>query len=397
MAYDLDSENVQRSGSYRANFDVTLRESKSKQGKGVRKKLDIFLLLVTIFTCLFGILMIASATNSYGNGLKYVFVQTVALCLGLFSIYVIIFLDYSYIASLKIPILIFCLGLLVSVLIPGIGTGFEEKGGRSWIRFGSFGFQPAEIAKIGFIITFSCHLARIEENVNKFSNILGILLHGGLFIGLILLEPDAGTAMVFSFMFAVMVYFSGISKKYIFAALGALAAFIPFSWFFILKDYQKFRIINFLNPENDPLASGYQVVQSKIAAGSGQILGKGLFRGTATQLGFLPEKHTDFIFSVISEELGLFGALICVILLSTIILRCVSISHHANSKLGKYIAIGVAAMLTFQMFENIGMCIGLMPVTGITLPFISYGGSSLLTNLIAIGLVLSVRYEAGAN
>ena len=161
-------------------------------------------------------------------------------------------------------------------------------------------------------------------------------------------------------------------------------------WFFFLKEYQKNRIRVFLNPESDPLGSGYHVIQSKIAIGSGQVFGKGLYQGTQTQFGYLPVKHTDFIFAVIGEELGLIGCVIVTALLFTFVYKCLSNSNRVKTDMSKYICVGVACMFLAHIFENIGMCIGLMPVTGIPLPFFSYGGSSLITNFAAIGLVLSV-------
>jgi rod shape determining protein RodA len=342
-----------------------------------------------------GIFVISSAVDSYSGSIKFIVVQSCAVILGFLAIFFIVRTGYGHIASFEIPIFIACAALLILVLIPGIGTGFEEKGGRSWFRFGSFGFQPSEIVKVGFIVTMAKHFSLVESGINKLPKLAGILMHAGAYILLVMLEPDAGTAMVFMFILLVMLFFSGISYKYIGMAAGALAALAPIAWKFALKDYQKDRITNFLHPEKDPLASGYQVVQSKMAAGSGRIFGKGFLKGTSTQFGFLPEKHTDFIYSVVCEEFGLIGGLAVIIVLTVIILRCIIISRRSKDSLGTYITLGAAAMLIFQMFENVGMCIGLMPVTGITLPFISYGGSSLLSNLAALGLVLSVGADGG--
>jgi len=225
-------------------------------------------------------------------------------------------------------------------------------------------------------------------------NVLTFVLHLSIPIVLILFQPDLGTATVFFFIFFVLLFVAGISWKYILGALGTLVPIIPVLWFFVLKDYQKLRIINLFHPENDPSGSGYHVVQSKITIGSGQLTGTGLFNGASQYNNFLPERHTDFIFSVICEELGLIGGLLCIALLIAIIVRCIQIGLNSKNSLGKYICLGVASMFTFHVFENIGMCIGIMPVTGIPLPFFTYGGSSILTNLIAIGLVLNVDYRS---
>jgi len=181
--------------------------------------------------------------------------------------------------------------------------------------------------------------------------------------------------------------------KYILPAAGLGIISLPLIYYFLLSEYQQHRILVFFNPEMDRLGSGYNVIQSKIAVGSGQFFGKGFLNGTQNQLGFLPTKHTDFIFSVISEEFGFIGAAIVIILLFIIIARCLKTAANSISPFGKYLCIGVSAMLIFHTIENIGMCIGLMPVTGIPLPFFSYGGSSLITNCIAIGLVMSVSYH----
>ncbi|MDR1392080.1 MAG: rod shape-determining protein RodA [Clostridiales bacterium] len=372
---------------------LSLKNKKKSKFKTVIKSMDVILLVLTILTCIFGFIILTSAVNSYQHNVKYIAIQVLAFLIGFFSIYIINALGYEHITDKRIFVMGACFFLLFIVLIPGIGTGFEEKGGRSWMRIGQFGFQPSEVVKIGFVVTVAKQLSMLENEINKFKNIIKVLFCGGLFIFLVILEPDAGTAMVYIFMLIVMIFFSGINYKYVYSALGMFLLFVPIAWFFILKDYQKFRIINFLNPENDPWASGYQVVQSKIAIGSGRIFGKGFLKGSSVQFGFLPEKHTDFIYSVIGEELGIIGSIGAIILISSIILRCIYIAKNSSDSLGMYISLGVASMLLFQTFENIGMCIGLMPVTGITLPFISYGGSSLLTNLSAIGLVLSVKQK----
>lgn len=361
----------------------------TKGSRNFTKNFDMVLMVPVLIAALFGILMISSAGGE--NAARYVTVQSVALAVGLAGIAVLIVLDYEYLAHISVYIYGIAIFLLLLVLIPGIGK--VENNARSWFHLGPVSFQPAEIAKIAFIISFSKHLSEVDDDINRPKNILMLLAHLGIIVILILLQPDFGTAMVFVFMGAAMLFVAKISWKYIIGGAAALTAFCPIAWFFFLKDYQKSRIITLFNPESDPMGSGYHVLQSKLAAGSGKIFGTGLYKGASQMNNMLPERHTDFIYSVVCEELGLVGAILVLLLITAIILRCLYIGINARNSLGRYICTGVSAMLIFQVFENIGMCIGLFPVTGITLPFFSYGGSSMLTTMLAIGLVLSVRYR----
>lgn len=350
---------------------------------------DIPLFGAAFISCILGILLIRSASLTYGNSTKLVIVQTGAFILGLIVLFLISFWNYEFLYNHSK--IIFAANVFLLVLVLVIGIGREEVGGQSWINLGPISFQPSEIVKIGYIICFAIQLEKYEEDINGLKNLGFIILHIGIILGLILLQPDFGTAMVFVAIFIGMLFVAGLSYKYIFIAAGSVAAALPLIWFFFLKTYQQNRIRVFLNPELDPLMSGYQVIQSKIAVGSGGLAGNGLFHGIQTQLGYIPAKHTDFIFSVAGEELGFLGSALVVFLLMFLVVRCFYIAANAKNSLGRYIAVGVGCMFLAQSFENIGMTIGLMPVTGITLPFFSYGGSSLVTNLIAIGLVLNVR------
>lgn len=353
---------------------------------------DRFLFAITIIAALIGIVMIYSATRSM-NTISNVLIQSASFVIGVVLMVMISKIDYQFFGHISVPIYVVCTLLLIAVLIVGSAGNW---GARSWIRFGPIGIQPSEICKVGFAITFAKHLSMTRHQINRPLSVVFMLLHVGVFLGLIMLQPDAGSAMVFCFMFAVMVFGAGISFKYIIPAVLGFTAFVPLAYMFLLSDYQKHRIQVFFNPDMDKLGSGYNVIQSKIAVGSGQLFGKGFLKGTQNQLGFLPTKHTDFIFSVIAEELGFIGALLVILILFLIIARCIKASQEANDLFGKYLCLGIAAMLIFHTFENVGMCIGLMPVTGIPLPFISYGGTSLLTNMIAIGIVLSVsRHSHG--
>ncbi len=355
-----------------------------------RKNFDFLLFFLTMAASIFGIVMISSAAPS---PTKYVLVQSGALVLGIGAIILLMILDYEYLAGVSLYLYIASAVLLILVLIPGIGHW--ENGARSWFRFGSLiGIQPAELVKVAFIITFAKHLSEVDDLIDRPRNVAFLLLHAGVFIGLILLQPDFGTAVVFIFIMVTMLFTAKIGWRYIACGAGAVAVALPVAWFGFFEEYQKNRIINLFHPENDPTGTGYHVTQSKIAAGSGGLFGTGLYKGGSQYNNFLPERHTDFIYTVVCEELGFIGGMCVMLLLIAIIIKCLVVGINARNNLGKYMCVGVAAMLAFHVFENIGMCIGLMPVTGIPLPFFSYGGSSLLTNLIAIGIVLNVKYRS---
>lgn len=350
---------------------------------------DWFLFILTALISVFGIMNVYSASISY-DSVSDVVVQSFAVGLGLVLMVLISRFDYEQFKNLVKPIYLFAVFILVLVLFLGV-TG--DWGARSWIRFGGIGIQPAEFAKVCFILTFSYHLSRVQDKINKPLIILGLLAHMGVLVTLIMLEPDLGSTLVFLFIFVCLMFTAKLSWKYIIPVITLAVASTPFIYRYALSEYQQKRIQVFLNPELEPLKGGYNVIQSKIAVGSGQLWGKGYLQGTQNQMGYLPTKNTDFIFSVVSEEWGFIGAVILVIALFLLIYRCIKVAQKADNSFGRYICVGVAAMLLFHVFENVGMCIGLMPVTGIPLPFISYGGTSIVTNMIAIGLVLSVNYH----
>ncbi len=361
-----------------------------KKNKGLNfKNLDYILLSITLTCVVFGIFAINTAVKSFDNGNSFVIIQSAGAVIGFISAFFVAAIDYNKLGNYTKIIYSFCVFALIAVLI--IGTGREDTGSKSWIRFGPIGIQPSEFVKIGFIITFSKAVVRCGDELNKPKNILKLLMHAALFLLLILLQPDFGTMMVFIVIFAGILFVAKISWKYIAGTAAFIAASIPLAWNFLLADYQKNRIRVLFDPESDPLAAGYHVMQSKIAIGSGGVFGKGIGQGSQTQFEYLPAKHTDFIYSVIGEEMGMVGCVICALLLFSLVVRCLYIASNSNNRFGSYICVGVACMFLAHTFENIGMCIGLMPITGIPLPFFSYGGSSIVTNLLAVGLVLGVR------
>ncbi len=356
--------------------------------KGAASRLDPYLTAFVIVALTIGFLVIISSTRTIIGSSRFIIVQGAAVMMGIVAIYTIMRIDYDYIGQLASFIFVF--NILVLLLVLFIGQG-EEVGTKGWIRIGFVGIQPAEIVKIGFIITFAKHIDSIYDELNQPRNIVLLLLHGGVIIGLVLLQPDFGTAMVFLTIMLGMLFIAGINWRYIAAAAGTLAVAAPIAWFFVLKDFQKERFFAFLNPEADPLGYGYHVLQSKIAIGSGKILGRGLFGGVQTQLNYLPEKQTDFVYAVIGEELGFWGSILVLGILVAIVSRCFYAGKNSRDVFGELLCAGVGFMFLFHVVENIGMCIGLAPVTGIPLPFISYGGSNMLTSMMGIALVMNVR------
>ncbi len=351
-----------------------------------REKTDKKLMFAAILAALYGLLLITSAVKS-SESKSNIIIQAIGITAGICLMLILAAMDYQVLLTLNKLIFVAYIFLLILVLF--IGTG-ESVGTVGWISLGPVNIQPSEFAKVGFIITFACHISAVQDKLNRFSTVLLLLLHLCVPLGLILLQPDYGTGMVFIFIAIVMLFYAGLKLRYFVIAAGGFAAASPLLWFFVLDTFQKNRIRVFLNPEADPSGSGYNVIQSKLAVGAGEIFGKGLFKGTQIQLNYLPGKHTDFIFAVAGEELGFVGCLLVILLLGYIVFRIVKGATTVKSSAGGLICMGVAAMIIFQSFENIGMSIGIMPVTGIPLPFFSYGGSSIITTFISMGLVLSI-------
>ncbi|WHH61049.1 rod shape-determining protein RodA [Petroclostridium sp. X23] len=356
------------------------------------KNFDTFTIIIIVILVTIGIIAISSATHVHETGdFSAVKKQIMWFVFGLIAMGVVISIDYNTYGSFATYMYAFGILLLLGVLIPGVGV--VRNGARSWFDLKVSMFQPAELVKIIMIITFAKHIQKIKEDesdINHIKNLAILIIHMVMPILLIMKQPDWGTAAVFIGIMVMMLFVADISYKYIMAAFGASAIALPLLFFFGMKDYQRGRLLVFWDPNRDPLGQGYHVIQSKIAIGSGQLYGKGLFNGTQTQLGYLPEQQTDFIFSVIGEELGFIWSSIVIVLFIILLLRFLYLATVAKESFGSYIIVGITSMIFFHLLINIGMTIGLAPVTGIPLPFISYGGSSLLTNMIAIGLVLNV-------
>ena len=354
-------------------------------------KLDKNIVLTLLFLLVFGLIVLFSATKSLDN--KSIVSQLLATILGLISIIFIILIDMDFIKRAYMYIYIICLVLLILVVL--FGTGKEQWGSNSWIVLGSIRFQPAEIVKIGFILSFASYLDKNAKNINNSKILLKILIFALFPVVLILMQPDAGTAMVFIFIIVIMLFTVGVKLRYFLLSLFLGIVSLPFIYL-TLADFQKKRIMTFLNPEHDVSDSSYQAIQGKIAIGSGKFFGKGFLRGTQNQFNFIPEKQTDYIFPVLVEEFGFLGGSLLIFMYGYLLYRFVILAEKNNQLFSKLIIMGFSAMFLFHIFENIGMTLGVMPVTGIPLPFFSYGGTFQLINLVSIGIILSVSVQKEA-
>ena len=302
----------------------------------------------------------------------------------------VILVDYEVIAKIS-PIFY---GMFVLLLIAVLFTP-SINGAHSWFRINdTLSFQPSEMAKVFVVVFLANVIVKIQskgkEKINKITKLLIVAATIGVPLILILRQPDIGTAAAFIFALIFMLFSAGIDKKYIIISIILISILIPVAYNFILPEHAKQRIDVFLNPESDPRGSGYNIIQSKLAIGAGKLLGMGFLKGNQTQLGFLYPKTTDFIFPVIGEELGFIVAGAVIVLYVILITKSVYVAKTAKDDLGSYIAIGITGIFVFHLLENIGMTMGLLPITGVPLPFVSYGGSSLITNFVCIGLLLNI-------
>ncbi len=348
----------------------------------MKKLLSISAILLSIF----GVIMIYSASYiwaeyKYDNPYKYVINQGIFMIVGFILMFVISKIDYKVYYKYSNKILLFCLILLILVLIPGLGT--VRNGSRSWFGIGSLGIQPSEFTKLGLIIFTSKYL--VNNDIKK--SILPILMVLGLVFGLIMLQPDFGTGTIIVMSIIGLLFVSGMNMSFLYK--GTLIGIVGVVILILMAPYRLQRILSFLNPWSDPLGSGFQIIQSLYAIGPGGLLGMG-FGNSIQKHFYLPEPQTDFIFSIISEEFGFMGILIISILFLTLIISGFIISRRKVDLFGKYLSFGIIFQIAFQTLLNLMVVVGLIPVTGVTLPFLSYGGSSLLITLCSIGIVLNI-------
>lgn len=350
-------------------------------------KFDWILILVTLLILGVSLITLYSlSTAGISANAKVFSKQLIFALVGLAVMVIFIFVDYHYLGSYSSAIYFVTLFLLLLVVI----FGSTIRGTAGWIGVGSFHIQPVEIAKLALIIFLASFISKKRTELGGAVRLVASFILTGIMIFLVIKQPDFGSAMVLASIWLGMMLFSGINKKH-FIALVLIGAIVVSAGWFLLADYQKNRILNLVNPEIDPRGSGYNALQSLIAVGSGGITGLGIGHGSQSQLNFLPEKHTDFIFAVITEELGLIGSILILVLYSAMFYRIKKIAVASPDNFGYLVSAGIMVMLFMQVVINVGMNIKFMPITGIPLPFLSYGGSSLITSFIALGIILNIN------
>ncbi len=360
--------------------------------------LDIPLILLTLALIAFGLVAVYSATRGMGvggNSLYFVKRQAMWFVVGTVATVLVASVDYRTFAKWN-RILYF--GTLLVLLVVVIFDGYSFVKEERWFQIGPLQFQPSEVAKIVLIITLARHL-HSKNDLHTWRGLISPLLHVSIPALLIVMQPDLGTGLVLVAITFGMLFFAGARPKhlivllisgmllFILVAVASVKDWLPKP---ILEDYQVRRLTIFLDPYSDPTGDGWNIIQSMVAIGSGNFFGKGLFEGSQTQLNYVPERQTDFIFSVIGEELGFLGGITLLTLFCLFLWRCLAVLSAAKDRFGALMVAGVVSMIFFHVVVNIGMTIGLMPITGIPLPFISYGGTSLLLNMASVGLVLNV-------
>lgn len=353
------------------------------------KRLDFGLLMAAVILMIFGIVSIASATHFefWGNEDQTWYVKRQGwFILGSLSVaWFSLRFDYRFLKEIS-PMIY---GLTVLLLLLVMFVGQSALGAQRWLQIGPISIQPSEFAKLAMIIVLGAFLADKVNRLKYWSDILPVFLVVGIPAALVLKQPDLGTALVFFGILMGTIFVAGIPWKKLGILFGGALLALPVFWHF-LHDYQKSRLLVLLDPMRDPLGAGYHVIQSQIAVGSGRFFGKGLFYGPQSQLNFLPENHTDFIFSVVGEELGFIGSAFLILVYGYLLYRSLRIAGEARDDFGMMLATGIASMWAFQLLVNVGMTIGVMPVTGIPLPFVSYGLSSLLTNIAGLAILQNI-------
>lgn len=355
------------------------------------RKIEWIIFICAITLNIIGLVALFSA--SYDAELNEFKKQAMWTGFSILLMLIVMMIDYKII--IKISPILYCTSIILLIAVL-----FTEpiNGARSWFEIKEiFSFQPGEVSKI-FIILFLAYVISLlqiksRDEINKPLKLLLIILVVLIPLFLIILEPDYGTAMSYIIATILMLFVAGIDKKYIVISILLIAVAIPLTYFFVLPDHAKTRIDTYLNPELDPMGAGYNILQSKLAIGSGKITGMGILNGNQTQLGYLYPKSTDFIFSVIGEEMGFLIAGLVIILNIIIITRMIQVAKGIKDEAGAYVVTGIVGIFLFHTLENIGMTMGLLPITGVPLLFVSYGGSSMLTSYICLGIILNISSQ----
>lgn len=357
----------------------------------MKKCMDKTLFSAVLILAIFGLMMIYSSSSiwaeyKFNDSFHYVKYQGIFFIIGLFLMIFISKINYKLYYKYSNKILFVCFILLILVLIPGIGS--VRNGSRSWFGIGSLGIQPSEAAKISLIIFTSRYLSLSDRYIKDFfRGVLPVLSVVLVFFGLIMLQPDLGTGVIIFMSIISILFISGVSMKFFFG--GGILGLIGVVILILIAPYRMDRITSFVNPWKDELGTGFQIIQSLYAIGPGGLLGTGYLKSIQKHF-YLPEPQTDFIFSIIAEEFGVMGAFIVVGLFCLILYRGICIAKNCNDLFGKYLAFGILFQLIFQATMNLMVVVGLIPVTGVTLPFLSYGGSSLLISMASMGILLNI-------
>lgn len=348
----------------------------------VLRGFDWVILILVLILVTFGLSSIYSVDLSRGAELNLFSTQLISLVIGLGVFFVVsLFHESFFYSSAKLSYIVSLLALFAVLVL-----GSTIRGTRGWFQFFGFSFQPAELAKVGLIL-FSAWW--IQKQGRRFDRLQFVITSGFftfLLIFFILLQPDLGSSLVLGSIWFGLLFLTGVKKRYIAFLILAFCLVAVSGWFFVLQDYQKDRILTFVNPEHDPLGAGYNVRQSIIAIGAGNFFGRGLGFGSQSQLHFLPEAQTDFVFAVVSEELGFLGAGVVILAYFLLLWRLLVIARSANNDFSAYTVLGIILLFLAQIIINIGGAAGFLPVTGVTLPFVSYGGSSLIINFLLLGI-----------
>lgn len=353
-----------------------------------KRRVDPVLVGVALGLSCLGMVAIYSATRAEGGG--FARRQALWVAIGVCLLMTLSRVDYRLLLRASRSLYLANLGLLVAVLL----FSKPVMGAQRWLNVAGFTLQPSEVAKLITIVTLSAHVHAHRASVHTLWGVVRALFHILPPMVLVLKQPDLGTSLVILAIWFGVLWVAGAQARHLaLVALCGLLAFVGTWHLGLIKDYQKQRLISFLNPSADRQGSGWHIIQSKIAIGSGGLLGKGLFRGSQSQGGFIPEQHTDFINTVIGEEMGFVGSLLVLALFFTLIYRALQIAAECDDLQGRWIAVGIACLFTFHVFVNLGMTIHIMPVTGVPLPFLSYGGSSMLVNMACVAVLLNIHRQ----